>query len=74
MNFLGGLIAGFAKAMLQWLGELLAKFFQYLYDKYQIFRKREKVDKEAKDSVQPLKDAKTKEEVDAATDSALDGF
>lgn len=37
-----------------------------------IFKK--KTEKESKESVQPLKDAKTGEAIDKSTDSALDGL
>jgi hypothetical protein len=60
---------------MNWLGKLA---LDWLYGKIQglvlwIFA-REKMKDEAKKSVQPLKDAKTAEEIDAATDSALNKF
>jgi hypothetical protein len=57
---------------------IILPVLNWLYDKIKgIVRLGEinkKIEDEAKTTVQPLKDAKTAEEIDHATDSALDKF
>jgi hypothetical protein len=53
--------------VLEWAYRKVARFFK------KIFR-REEIKREAKESVKPLKEAQTGEEIDAATDDALSGM
>lgn len=39
-----------------------------------VYMRRKKIDEESKESVDPLKKAKTGEEIDKASDDALSGF
>lgn len=61
----------FLKILLDWFLEKIIGLFSSLYKKY---KKDEEIKENAKESVQPLKDAKTGEEIKNATKSALDGF
>ncbi len=57
-----------ANLILNWLWGKASAFFIGLFNK---IRRQKAVDQSSKDSVQPLKDAKTPEEIDAAADDAL---
>lgn len=67
MTFLAALAANLVK----WLLEKVGSFFFSLYQK---LARRKQIESDAKASVQPLKDAKTPEEVDSATNSTLGGI
>lgn len=61
------------------LGKILIDFFlgrvlELAKKAYSDWQAKKAIEKAAHDSVQKLKDATTKEEIDAATDSALDKF
>lgn len=65
--------------LLTWLGKLLIPLFlerlaAFIKEQYDKRKKREVDSKESKESVQPLKDAETGEQIDAATKKALDDF
>lgn len=54
---------------------LLAQWlFEVGYKAYKKLKRHKEIDKEAKDSVEPLKKATTAEAIDEASKSALDGF
>lgn len=68
---------------MSWVASLLLPLIEWLIEKELIpwvkkdigdFKKSEENQKSSDQSVQPLKDAKTGEEVDHASDSALNGF
>ena len=67
MNFLAAICTQLIQWALQKVGALIAAA-------YAKFKRREQIEKEADASVKPLKDAKTKDEIDKATDSTLGGF
>lgn len=67
MNFLAAVVAQLA----QWLLTKLFDLGKAFVDK---MLRRKKIEDQANDSVEPLKEAKTGAEVDKATDSALDHF
>lgn len=59
----------------EWLAEyLLGKAYDAITAWLERRRKDRAIDDKAKAQEQPLKDAKTPEEVDDATQNALDGF
>lgn len=60
-----------AAQVLQWL---LEKLGSYLNAVFKRLKKEKEIEEEAKASVEDLKKAKTGEEVDKATDTALDKF
>lgn len=65
--------------ILNWLGKLFLEFIwgklvAWLSGIAARFKRQKEIEKEAEESVKPLKDAKTADEIDKATDSALDGF
>jgi anion-transporting ArsA/GET3 family ATPase len=53
---------------------IMEKLFGFLKDSIERERERRRLIKDAKESVQPLINAKTEKEVDAAVPSALDDF
>lgn len=65
MSFLTGLLS----SVLEWA---LSKFTSWIAALINTAKRQSQVDNEAQQSVQPLKDAKTPEEIDAATHDALD--
>lgn len=67
MSFLVGVCAQLG----EWLLTKLVGLVQGLIEKMML---RKKIEDDAKDSVQPLKDAKTGDEIDAASDDALRKF
>lgn len=62
-TILGYLATALVSAIVGWLSKVVHSWLQ-----------DRKTESEAKESVQPLKNAKTGEEIDKATDSALGGF
>lgn len=64
------------KGVLDFLWEKLVAgaqlLFAWIYKLMELSKKRKIIDEKAKQSVEPLKNAKTKEEIDAAADKALD--
>lgn len=57
------------------IGEwLLSKLSAFVAAAIQTAIRRKKIDDASGDSVQPLKDAKTGDEIDKASDSALDNW
>lgn len=60
----------FGKFVLQFL---LGKLIEWVKATKANYDAKKAIEKEARDSVQKLKDAKTAQEVDDATDDALDG-
>jgi uncharacterized membrane protein YraQ (UPF0718 family) len=67
MTFLTGLAA---QLIYMILGAVVSLVAAYVYT----LMRRAQLEKQAKESVQPLKDAKTPKEIDDAADSTLDHF
>jgi hypothetical protein len=67
MSFLAALVADLVK----WG---LGKLFDLVSVAVKRMQRRSEVQKQAEDSVKPLKDAKSAEEIDRATDSTLGGL
>lgn len=65
MAFLSGLLAD----VLEWV---IGKLASWITGEVKAAQHNAEVGKEAEQSVQPLKDAKTPEQIDAATHDALD--
>lgn len=64
-------LAGLAAQLLEWL---LTKLGGAIVSLWQKLAKRSAIEDSAKESVQPLKDAKTGEEIDNATKDTLGGI
>lgn len=66
-------------AALRYIGQLLVvefvgKLTSFLKEQYEKRKKQEANKNEAEKSVEPLKKAQTADEIDKASDDALDGF
>ena len=57
------LLDWFLSKIVAWVGAFIAKM-----------KRRDEIKEESKESVEPLKKAKTEEEIDAAIPKSLDGF
>lgn len=56
------------------LDYVFKKLWAWITNAIRTWLRRKQIDKESKQSVEPLKKAQTAEEIDRATDDALDGF
>lgn len=65
------MLSGVLKIVLDWLA---AKVLAFVTGLYAISTRRKKVEKEAEESVKPIKDAETEKEIDDATDDTLGGL
>jgi hypothetical protein len=78
MRLVGRLLPGLS-GPLAWVVQFFVnKIFRRVWTAIQKaiaqWKRGKEIKKEAKESVEPLKRAQTAEEIDAATDDALDGF
>lgn len=67
MQFLAALLAQLLERILSMIGSAAIAAWKRV-------ARRKEIAKQADESVQPLREAKTGEEIDRASDSALDGF
>lgn len=78
MTFLSGLLAAFVKPVLDWFLEkftLLAKWtFEKIDKAIELSKRRKEIKEKSEKSVEPLKKAKTAEEIDDAFDDAFRDF
>lgn len=72
------MISSLVSAVLDWLKNSLIQLATWIFgllskaiDQY---KQRKQIDEKSKQSVEPLKNAQTKEEIEKASDSALNGF
>lgn len=63
-----------SKLALQFLWGLAGKVISFFMNLWARYRRQSEIKKQSEESVQPLKDATTAEEIDHASDDALSGF